>query len=252
MVMVTATTNGTDAPVRPSPPEPPPGGKLAYRAIPDPDWRTAPGARCRWHGPASGGYACGKLASGEKRQPNDPISPWWAYCAEHMRDRWAEGGQILRWELRHADGSPMTAKEAVRVRARQSSKPSDECKAHHCPPSECPPWSAHVHSMRLRNDLWQDMEDATDVRRTTVTGWAVRAMEAALGYVRCGGCPDEAPPVSVVLGDLTGRTLQECIAEAVSAAGSQHPRHEPVTLGTGKPAAAPGVVPFMEPKVARA
>ncbi len=129
------------------------------------------------------------------------------------------------------------------------------CSQHHRPLSECDGWDRHNHSMRFREDDWQAAASAGDaLRLDTTTEFYEQAANAALGYIRCqrGACRMDGPPVPVTFGDLTGKTLGEWITEAVRQAESQHPRHEPVTIGAqGKtPASAPvaaKAVRFMEP-----
>ena len=106
--------------------------------------------------------------------------------------------------------------------------------------------------MRFREDDWQAAGNAAEaLRLDTATEFYEQAANAALGYVRCqrGACRTDAPPVPVVFGNLEGKTLGEWITEAVRLAESQHPRHEPVTIGA-EPATAPAAaksVRFMEP-----
>ena len=109
--------------------------------------------------------------------------------------------------------------------------------------------------MRFREDDWQAAGNAAEaLRLDTATEFYEQAANAALGYVRCqrGACRTDAPPVPVMFGDLTGKTLGEWITEAVKRAESQHPRHEPVWIGTegrataAAPAAAKAVR-FVEP-----
>jgi len=107
------------------------------------------------------------------------------------------------------------------------------CNQHHQPLSDCEDWDRHNHSMRFREDDWRSAQEAGPDTTTFLT----QAANAALGYVRCrrGACMTDAPPVPVVFGDLTGKTLGEWIAQAVKQAESQHPRHEPVMIGAASP-----------------
>ena len=82
----------------------------------------------------------------------------------------------MKWDLRHLDGSPVTPAELAAARARKS------CAQHH---GECKPWDRHGHSMRFRDDTWNDVEQAADDMGVTATTWVTEAIEAALGYVRC-------------------------------------------------------------------
>ena len=84
-----------------------------------------------------------------------------------------------------------------------------------------------------------------------VTTFLTEAAEARLGYARCYRCALDAGPVPVEFGDLSGRPLDEWIADAVRAAAGQHPHHQPVRVGAGeRPAAVTHrTVPFREPAV---
>jgi hypothetical protein len=112
------------------------------------------------------------------------------------------------------------------------------CGQHRRPLAECDPWDRHNHSVRFREDVWQDTE------RTAGAGDVVpfinEAVEARLGYIHCrrGSCMLDGPPVPLEFGDLTGKSFDEWLTEAVELAESQHPRHEPVRIG-----AEPGTVP---------
>ena len=206
------------------PPEPaaPPAG-LTYVAVPDGEWRTSDaGAKCRWNKPGSG--TCGDTAVADKAMPTNPIWPWWSYCAAHARThgRWVEGGAVMKWDLRHPDGSGVTEQELASARRKP-------CKQHQ---GGCNPWDRHGHSMRARDDTWKDAEQAAEARqRMEVTTWITEAMEAALGYVRCRKCPIDSNAVPLVLGNLEGRPLGEWIGEAVKEAARQHPAHESVRVG---------------------
>lgn len=237
-----------------------PGNGLEYVAAPDPEWRlAAEGVTCRHARQHE--RACGKPAVAEKHFPAAP-SKWWAYCEEHLRagggtpragDRhWTEGGQVLHWVLLKPDGSTLTRREALRA-ANRGHGAAAECGQHHCPQGECPPGSSHVHSVRFRDDLWADTEQAAGDARTDVATWVRQAMEARLGYLRCYRCRETDPPVSLEFGDLTGASLGELIAEAAKAVVAQHPRHEPVTVGaeTFPAPAAVGAIPFRAPAVTR-
>jgi len=107
------------------------------------------------------------------------------------------------------------------------------------------------HSVRLAGDTKARMKQAvSDGQAQDVQQWGERVIEAALGWVRCrrGSCLSRTPPIPVEFGDLTGMTFGEAAGLAVEAAESQHPRHEPVTIGA-QPPARPGPVPFREPAV---
>jgi hypothetical protein len=164
---------------------------------------------------------------------------------------WVEDGKVLHYALRRPDGTEPTPREAARARNRPARRPADECSAHNCLKTECPPESSHVHTFRLRKDLVDAAEKAVDAERTDVSAWVRQAMETQLGHLRCYRCSDTAPPVPLKFGDLTGRPLDEWIAEAVERVRRQHPRHEPVTVGAEAlaPLAHPGVVPFRSPAV---
>ena len=80
-------------------------------------------------------------------------------------------------------------------------------------------------------------------------------------YIRCYRCRENAAPVPVVMGDLTGMTLREALSAAEKQVVSQHPAHKPVLIGaapsgTVAPAtpepllrarARAGAMKFMEP-----
>jgi hypothetical protein len=236
--MTAETTTGRTA-IRPPEPKQPPSG-LLYVAVSDPYWRLArEGARCRYHAPTLGARACGEPAVAEASHPTDPISPWWPYCARHARTHgyqveekhWVEDGKVLHYALRHPDGTEPTPREAARARNRPARRPADECSTHNCLKAECPPESSHVHTFRLRKDLVEGAEKAVDKERTDVSAWVRQAMETQLGYLRCDRCREDAPPVPLKFGDLTGRTLGKWIAKAAAEVKRQHPRHEPVLIG---------------------
>jgi hypothetical protein len=235
------------------PPQPgSPGKGLEYAAVPDPEWRVAvEGARCRHRG-APESLACGEPAVAEKHHPNDPIRPWWAYCARHVSvyGRWVEDGRVLHYALRKPDGTMLTQHEAARA-LRNWRGPAGECKKHQCPPYMCPPESVHLISLRVRADLRDDAGDAAAAGGDDVSTWIREAMQARLNYLRCGKCRETAPPVPLEFGDLTGKPLDEWLAETVERVRRQHPRHEPLTVGAEAPAplAHPGVVPFRSPAV---
>lgn len=208
---------------RPPQPAAPPGG-FTYRIVPDEEWQKADeDTRCRGAAGIKGTIGCTELATVKKRTAN-PIFPWYAYCNDHARANgsWIEGGTVMKWDLRHLDGSPVTPAELAAARARKS------CAQHH---GECKPWDRHGHSMRFRDDTWNDVEQAADDMGVTATTWVTEAIEAALGYVRCQKCPLDANPVPLVFGNLQGKPLGSWIAEAVEAAARQHPRHQAVRVG---------------------
>ena len=120
------------------------------------------------------------------------------------------------------------------MKPRRSGPLKDDCAQHRCQRSECPPGSAHGHTHRFRDEIYGRAETAADAQRATVIAWLEQAMEALNGGVRCRRCDRRdpaAPPVPVIWGDLTGKTLAEGIAEAMEAAVSQHPQHGPVAVG---------------------
>jgi hypothetical protein len=236
------------------PPQPAaPGKGLVYAAVPDPEWRVAEeGARCRHRG-APESLACGEPPVAEKHHPNDPISQWWAYCARHALDygpsdrrrvedgHWVEDGRVLHYALRKPDGSALTRGEAAR--ALRNWRAGQAAERPWRGPAETVPLS-----MRVRRDL---RDDAAGAARTDVSTWIRQAMQARLGYLRCDTCREDAPPVPLEFGDLTGKPMDEWIREAVAKVKRQHPRHEPLTVGAEAPAplAHPGVVPFRSPAV---
>ena len=231
------------------PPKPAaPGQGLEYAAVPDPEWRvTEEGARCRHRG-APESLACGEPAVAEKEHPNDPISPWWAYCAQHAAvygrrvedGHWVEDGRVLHWALRKPDGSVPTRGEAARALRNWRATAERPWRG----PAESTPLS-----MRVRRDLADDAREAA--AGTDVSTWIRQAMQARLGYLRCDRCRETDPPVRLEFGDLSGRPMDEWIADAAAEVKRQHPRHEPVTVGAEAPGplAHPGVVPFRPPAV---
>ncbi len=129
------------------------------------------------------------------------------------------------------------------------------CGQHHQPRADCEPWDRHGHTMRFREDLWDDAERVAQAERSDVTTLLTETMEAMLGHLRCHRCSLAAEPVPVEFGDLTGKPLREWIAGAVKQVVSQHPQHEPVVIGekVSTPATAPAAakaVRFMEPEQA--
>ena len=87
--------------------------------------------------------------------------------------------------------------------------------------------------MRSREDDWQATEDDAQAAGLNTTTLIAHGMEVMQGYLRChrGDCNADAPPVPVMFGDLTGKTLGEWVIAAVNLAVSQHPNHEPVWIG---------------------
>ena len=120
---------------------------------------------------------------------------------------------------------------------------SDECPQHHVPPGECPPWSRHPHTIRIEDRLFRGAQKAGGSGE--VAGWIEETMEVRLGEIRCLRCPDGAPPVPLICGDLTGGTVDGYLRKAQKRVRAQHPRHEPVWLGAEPSAPAPVV--FMPP-----
>ena len=110
------------------------------------------------------------------------------------------------------------------------------CPQHHQLRSQCRPSDRHVHSMRFRDDDWENAEQAAWASRSDATTLTTLAMNAMSGYIRCYRCKEDAPPVPVVMGDLSGTTLLDALTGAEKQVVSQHPRHEPVTVGA-KPSA---------------
>jgi hypothetical protein len=127
---------------------------------------------------------------------------------------------------------------------RTASRKRNWCKQHNQPLSECFPWDHHGHSNRYREDDWQATENTAEAAGLPTTEMIAHGMEIFQGYLRCnrGDCYFGTPPVPVIWGDLTGKTLGEWVTEAVAQVKRQHPRHEPVLIG--KPT---GAVRFMEP-----
>lgn len=236
------TTAAVEQPPKPAAPA---GGDAV--AVPDPEWRVADReTRCRDRHGAAGGGDCGAVAAAEKSHPSDPISPWWGYCREHARrqGRWVQGGKVMRWALRHADGTLLREEEAARVRRKHAGKAGKTGE----------PEARGTQSFRARGDTMADVKRAA-ASWPSVNEWIERVTEAAVGYVRCrrGSCHWKTPPVPVGFGDLAGKTFGEWVAQAVELVESQHPRHEPVTVGVSA-AARPtplGAVPFRSPAVTR-
>lgn len=236
---MTATAIG-----RPPKPETP-GSGLIYRIVPVEGWRAAGGgATCRWAAPAMDIPVCGEPAVAEKHHPGDIAARWWPYCGKHLgRGLWAEDGAVVKWALCHADGTPATRQEAVRALGKRNGT------------RERPPADTDLHSVRMRNDLWEDAENAAKTTRATASAsaWIRQAMQVMLGGLRCPRCREDAPPVPLEFGDLTGMTLAEAVADAAEQVKRQHPRHEPVTVGASATArqAALGDVPFKSAAVNR-
>jgi hypothetical protein len=109
--------------------------------------------------------------------------------------------------------------------------------------------------MRLRRDLREAIGDAADACGKDTSDWARLAMQVMLDppELRCPRCRDDAPPVPLEFGDLTGMTLAEAVAGAAEQVRRQHPRHEPVIVGAGTSPApgAIGDIPFRAPAVTR-
>ena len=244
---------------RPPKPPAPEGSGLEYYAVPAPGWRVATGGKggdCRYARPNRPGpdaLACGAPASVEKNRPNDKIWPWFALCAEHARTHgrpdvrvrgvWAEGGEVLHWELRRADGTPATPQEIARVVHGHPKEPGKN--AAHGPGGRRP------RSFRERDDTMQDVEQAAVKARTSVGRWITEAIAARLGHARCQRCDARVP---LDFGGLQGEALGQDLAEAVKRAENrQHPGHGPVRVGAGPdaPETPPGVIPFREPAVTR-
>ena len=114
------------------------------------------------------------------------------------------------------------------------------CSQHHQPRSDCEPWDRHTHSLRFREDMWDEAERAAQAERSDVTTFLTETAEAMLGYIRCHRCSLAADPVPVTTGDLQGRPLREWVADAVRKVQRQHPRHEPAWIGA-EPAGPPAV-----------
>ena len=205
-----------------------PGSGLIYRMAPAEGWRiAADGATCRYHASAMGVYACGEPAVAEQEHPNDPISTWWAFCGGHLRAQklWAEGGAVLKWVLCHPDGTAATRQEIVRAQGKRLGVRERPSRG----PAQTGP-----HPVRLRDDLWEGAEDAARGVRMTASAWIRQVMQARLGYLRCDTCREDAPPVPVEFGDLSGKSLDKWLAEAGKRVKRQHPRHEPVLIGAGR------------------
>ena len=117
---------------------------------------------------------------------------------------------------------------------------SDGCAQHH---GQCEPWDRHPHTIRARDDDWEDAQDTHG--SAELAGYIAETMQARRGKLRCRRCLPGAPPVPLISGDLTGRPLDEWISRAVRQAEGQHPRHEPVWLGAEPSGPIPVV--FMPP-----
>ena len=122
------------------------------------------------------------------------------------------------------------------------------CTQHRQPRSECEPWDKHGHTMRFREDTWQESMDAAGTDE--LTAWTSECLEARRDRIRCRRCPDDAPVIPMEPGDMTGRPFSEWLADAVLQVYRQHPRHEPVWLGAAPSGPAPAV--FMPPMPAAA
>ena len=84
----------------------------AWEAVPDTDWRLQDGSPCRRGSPRYG--YCGKPSVAALRRGKQ--NRWWAYCPEHMYNRWVEGEQVLIWRMKpRAAGSPVMEWNAVRA-----------------------------------------------------------------------------------------------------------------------------------------
>ena len=120
-------------------------------------------------------------------------------------------------------------------------KAREWCSQHRQPLADCNPWDRHGHSN------WQASWDGAKATGMTATDRIAYGMQAQDDRLRCsrGGCVMDGPPVPVIWGDLTGKTLGQWIAEAVKTIEDQHPRHEPVLIG----AASARTVRFREPAV---
>jgi hypothetical protein len=131
--------------------------------------------------------------------------------------------------------------------------PDRYCAQHHQPRSQCRPGDRHVRTMRFRDDDWEAAEATTREAwaalkvKTDIAKMTTLAVTAMSGYIRCYRCPEDAPPVPVQMGDLTGMTLREALFAAEKQVAAQHPRHQPVIVGSGTLRAAP--VPFRAPAV---
>ena len=232
----------SDATVTRPPSPQPPGKRFAYVAVPAEGWRVAAeGARCRYSRGVRDKSRCPAGAVAEKEVPGDAIWPWRGYCPRHMGLNWVEDGQVMTWDLRRKgrEDEPLTAAETARLLGGTDGM----CAQHHCRRGECPPESRHGHTMRFRDDDWEQWEQAA---RPTVTARIEQLMQAAGGWLRCPRCRDTDPPVPVTLGDLSGGLLGDWITAAAEQVRLQHPRHQPVAIGAETAALA---VPFRPPAV---
>ncbi len=89
-------------------------------------------------------------------------------------------------------------------------------------------WHRAGHTMRFRNDLWAEVEEAG---QRSATDFTTRALEAMLGCIRCPSCPENAAPVPAEFGNLEGRPLRDWVAGAVKQARAQHPAHSKIRVG---------------------
>jgi hypothetical protein len=114
------------------------------------------------------------------------------------------------------------------------------CPQHHQPRSQCRPSDRHVRTMRFRDDDWEAAENTAWAAKSDVTTLTTLAMTVmAAGCVRCYRCREDAPPVPVKMGDLTGMSLSGAVVAAEKQVARQHPRHEPVTIGAARDEAPP-------------
>jgi hypothetical protein len=104
------------------------------------------------------------------------------------------------------------------------------------------------HSLRFRDDTWQEIRDLADAENSDHTRFVNEAAEARCGFARCFRC---GQPVPVEWGNLRGMSLDDAITEAVRAAAGQKCRaHETVRIGAEQAAfTSPGAVLFIEPAV---
>ena len=138
------------------------------------------------------------------------------------------------------------------------------CPQHHQPRSQCNSWDRHVHTMRFRDDDWEAAEKIAWAAKSDITTLQTLAMTVITTQsIRCYRCKEDAPPVPVKMGDLTGTSLREAVIAAEKQVVSQHPRHEPVMIGAAPPGhvapatpepllrararTRPGAAVFMEP-----
>ncbi len=103
--------------------------------------------------------------------------------------------------------------------------------------------------MRFRDDDWEAAEKIAWAAKSDITTLQTLAMTVITTQsIRCYRCKEDAPPVPVKMGDLTGTSLREAVIAAEKQVVSQHPRHEPVMIG----AAPQGVVPATPEPLLRA